>query len=138
MSEYFPKLRLLGGNVKFELDLPNYATKADLIKAIGFDASNFAKKVHIASLKSEIDKLDIGKLESTPVDLSKLSDAVKNEFVKNTVLDELVKKCNVIQATDNINLIKKTDYDIKIDKIKMKILDQDHDKYILKKKNLIS
>ena len=130
MSEYFPKLRLLGGNVKFELDLPNYATKADLIKATGFDASNFAKKVNTASLKSEIDKLDIGKLESTPVDLSKLSDAVKNEFVKNTVLDELVKKCNVIQATDNINLIIKTDYDIKIDKIKMKILDQDHDKYI--------
>ena len=130
MSKYFPKLRLLGGNVKFELDLPNYATKADLIKATGFDASNFAKKVNIASLKSEIDKLDIGKLESTPVDLSKLSDAVKNEFVKNTVLDELVKKCNVIQATDNINLIKKTDYDIKIDKIKMKILDQDHDKYV--------
>ena len=130
MSKYFPKLRLLGGNVKFELDLPNYATKVDLIKVTGFDASNFAKKVNIASLKSEIDKLDIGKLESTPVDLSKLSDAVKNEFVKNTVLDELVKKCNVIQATDNINLIKKTDYDIKIDKIKMKILDQDHDKYV--------
>ena len=30
MSEYFPKPKSLGANVKFELDLSNYATKADL------------------------------------------------------------------------------------------------------------
>ena len=29
MSEYFPKSKLLGGKVKIELDLWNYATKAD-------------------------------------------------------------------------------------------------------------
>ena len=34
----------------------------------------FAKKTDLASLKSEIAKLDINKLETTPVDLSKLSD----------------------------------------------------------------
>ena len=45
-----------------------------------------SKKVYWASLKSEIDKLDIGKLETTPVDLSKL----KN-FVKKTEYDELLK-----------------------------------------------
>ena len=32
MSEYFPKPRPLGGNVKVQLDLSNYATKADLKK----------------------------------------------------------------------------------------------------------
>ena len=42
-------------------------------------------KVHLAELKSEIDKLDIGKSETTPVDLSQLSDVVKNEVVKKTV-----------------------------------------------------
>ena len=82
----------MGLNVKVELDLSNYATKAVLKNATGVDTFEFAKKVDLASLKSEIDKLDIGKLETTSVDLSKLSDAVKNEVVKKTVYDELVKK----------------------------------------------
>ena len=30
MSEYFPKPKSLGANVKVELDLSSYATKADL------------------------------------------------------------------------------------------------------------
>ena len=30
MSEYFPEPKSLGGRVKGELDLSNYATKADL------------------------------------------------------------------------------------------------------------
>ena len=33
MSEYFPKLDPLWGNVKVELNLTNYATKADLKNA---------------------------------------------------------------------------------------------------------
>ena len=44
------------------------------------------------NLKSEVDKLDIDKLETTSVDLSKLSDVVKNEVVNKTAYDELVKK----------------------------------------------
>ena len=43
---------------------------------------------------------DIGKLETTPVDLSKLSNVVKNEVVEQTVYDELLKKFNAIQTTD--------------------------------------
>ena len=43
-------------------------------KAAGFDTSTFAKKVDLASLKSEIDKLDISKLKTTPVDFKKSSD----------------------------------------------------------------
>ena len=50
------------------------------------------KKSDLTSLKSEIGKLDIGKLETTPVDLGKLNDAVKNEVVKKTKDDELVKE----------------------------------------------
>ena len=44
------------------------------------------------SLKSKVDKLDIGKLETTQVDLSKLCNVVKNCVVKPSEYDELVKK----------------------------------------------
>ena len=45
MSEYFPELTSSGGRVKVELDLSNYATKADLKNKTGVDTSNFTKKV---------------------------------------------------------------------------------------------
>ena len=45
--------------------------------ATGVDTLKFAKKFDLASLKSEIDKLDIGKLETTPANLSTLSDVVR-------------------------------------------------------------
>ena len=77
MSEYFPKPRPWGGNAKIKLDLSNYPTKADLRNATGVDTSKFAEKVDLASLKLEIDKSDIDKLETTPVDLSELSHVVK-------------------------------------------------------------
>ena len=87
MSRYFPKTIPLGGNVKIELDLSNYATKADIKNATGADALKFAKKVDLGSLKSDIDKAGIAKLETAQVDLSKLSDVLKNEVVKNDVHD---------------------------------------------------
>ena len=74
------------------------------------------------SLKSGIDKLDIDKLETIPVNLSKLSDAVKSEVVEKTEYNELFKKVNPIQTTDTSNLVKKTDYDTKIGEIEKKIL----------------
>ena len=46
----------------------------------------------VQAFKSKVDKLDIGKLETTPVALSKLTDLVKNNVVKKTKYDELVKK----------------------------------------------
>ena len=49
------------------------------------DTSSFALKTNLASLKTEVDKLDIGKLAPAPVDLSKLSDVVKNDVVKEAV-----------------------------------------------------
>ena len=89
MSEYFPKPKFLGGNVKVELNLSNYVTKADLKQATVVDTLKVAKTVDLTGFKSEIDKLDIEKLETTPADLSTLSD-VKNEVVKETVNDELL------------------------------------------------
>ena len=71
MSKYFPKPRPFGGNVKVELYLYNYVTKTDLKNASGADTSKFAKKVDLASLKSIIEKTDIGKLETNSVDLKK-------------------------------------------------------------------
>ena len=47
----------------------------------------------------------IGKLETNPVDLSKLSDIVKNEVVKKSEYNELVKKVNATQTTDTSNLV---------------------------------
>ena len=61
----------------------------------------------LSSLKSKVDKLGIGKLETTPVDLSKLSNAVKNDVVKKTKYNELVKKVNNINTTSTSNLVKK-------------------------------
>ena len=66
MSEYFPEPKSLVGRVKVELDLSNYATKADLKNATGVDTSKFDKKVDLANLKSNVDKLDIDKLKNVP------------------------------------------------------------------------
>ena len=53
----------------------------------------------MVSLKAEVDKLDIDKLVPVPVDLSKLSDVVKNDVVKNVVYDKLVAKVNSIDTS---------------------------------------
>ena len=71
MSQYFPKpYEPFGGEINVKVDLSNYATKTDLKRS-------FALKSNLASLKTEVDKLDIDRLVLIPVDLSKLSDAVK-------------------------------------------------------------
>ena len=73
MDEYFPKPKSLRTNVKVELDLSNYATKADLKNATGgVDISDFAKKTDLANLKFAVDKLDIDKLKNVPTSLSNL------------------------------------------------------------------
>ena len=76
MSEYFPKPKSLRVSVKVELDLFNYATKADLKNATGVDPPDFAKKTNIAHLKSDVDKLDIDKLRYVPSGLSSLKSKV--------------------------------------------------------------
>ena len=100
--------------MKVELDLSNYATKADLKNANGVDTSKFAKEIDLASLKSnadkldidklkivpsilsnlksKVDKLDVDKLVPVPVDLSKLSDVAKNDVAKKGLYNAKIKK----------------------------------------------
>ena len=144
MSECFPEPRSSGGRVKVELDLFNYATEADLENATGDDTSKFAKKFDLASLKSEVyklendelekvptglnnleskvDKLDTGKLETTPVDLGKLSNVIENDAVKKIELMNWLKKVNALQTSDTCNLVKKTDYNTKINETEKNLL----------------
>ena len=77
MSEYFPEPKSLRGRVKVELDLSNYATKADLKTTTGVDTSKFSKKFDLANLKSNVDKLDINKLKNVSTNLSNLKSKVK-------------------------------------------------------------
>ena len=83
MSQCFPKpYEPFGGDINFKADLSNYATKADVKNILHVGTSSFALKTNLANSKTEIDKLDIDKLVPVPVDLSKLSDVVKNDVVK--------------------------------------------------------
>ena len=79
MSQYFPKPSSHKENIKVEIDLSNYATKKDINDTIHVDTSNFALKTNLSRLKTEV---DIGKLATVPVNLSKLSNVVKNNVVK--------------------------------------------------------
>ena len=81
-SQYFPPYGNTN-NIKVELDLANYATKDD-VKRTHVDVSSYATKTNLAALKSEVDKIDVDKLKTTPVDLAKLSNVVKNDVVKKT------------------------------------------------------
>ena len=72
----FLKPSSLGPNVKVELDLFNYATKTDLKNATWVDTSSFTKKTDLASLESDVDKLDIDKSRNVPSGLSSLKSRV--------------------------------------------------------------
>ena len=142
MSKYFPKpYEPFGRDINVKVDLSNYATKTDIKNITHVDTSGFALKTNLASLKTKVDKLDIDKLVTVPVDLSKLSNVVKNEVVKKTVYDKLVTKVNNIDTSgfllktkydadklelekkipDTSNLVKKSDYNTKISEIESKI-----------------
>ena len=83
MSQYFPKpYEPFGGDINVKVDLSNYATKADIKNISHVDTSSFALKTNLASLKTQVDKLDLDKLVPAPLDLSKLVDVVKNDVVK--------------------------------------------------------
>ena len=73
MSQYFPKpYELFGRDINVKVDLSNYATKTDIKNILHIDTSSFALKSNLASLKTEVDKLDIDKLKSLPTNLSNL------------------------------------------------------------------
>ena len=82
-SQYFPPYGSTN-NIKGELDLANYATEDDVKNITHVDVSSYATKTNLAALKSEVDKIDVDKLKTVPVDLGKLSNVVKNDAVKKT------------------------------------------------------
>ena len=85
MSQHFPTpYEPFGGDITVKVDLSNYATKADIKNISNVDTSRFALKTNLFNSKAEVDKLDINKLVSVLVDLSKLSDVVKNDLVEET------------------------------------------------------
>ena len=143
MSQYCPTPSSHKENIKVEIDLSNYVTKKYINDITHEDTLNFALKTNLSSLKTEVDKLDIAKLATVPVDLRKLSNVGKNDVVKKIVYDKLVAKVDNIDTSDfvlktNFNtkftglenkipntngLVKKTDYNTKITEIENKIPD---------------
>ena len=144
MSEYFPEPKSLGERMKIELDLSNYATKAGLKNATGVDTSKFAKKIDLvnlksnvdkcrldidklknvlislSNLKSKVDKLDVDKLVPVPVDLSKLSDVVKNDVVKKDVYNAKIKNIED-KIPDITNLATNASLNTKINEVKREV-----------------
>ena len=84
------------------------------------DVSNFALKSNLASLESEVDKLDIDKLLPVLVDFGNLSGVVKNDVVKKNLYDKLVAKVNNLDTTE---FVLKTKYDTDKPELKKKIND---------------
>ena len=109
--------------------MSNYAAKADLKNATGVDTSDFVKNT---DLKSNVDKLDVDKLAPVPVDLSKLSNVLKNDVLKKDVYNGKIKNIEyeipditnlatttALTAVENkipnvSNLVKKTDCNTKL------------------------
>ena len=100
MSQYFPKpYEPFGEDINVKVDLSDYATKTDLKNISHTDVSSFALKSNLASLKTEVDKLDIDILTPVPNDLANLNNVVKNGYVKKTEYDKLVAKVDSIDTT---------------------------------------
>ena len=120
MSQYFSKLfKCFGRNINVKVDLSSYATKTDLKNVTHVDTSSFALKTNLAGLKTEVDSIDINKLVPVPVDLSKLSDVVKNDLVKKAVSDKLAAKVNNIDTSD---FVLRTKYQTGKEELEKKIL----------------
>ena len=81
---YYPPYRSSNNNIKVELDLANFATKDDVKNITHVDVSSFASKTNLATLKTELDKIDVDKLKTTPTDLVKLINDIEHDVVKKT------------------------------------------------------
>ena len=75
---------------------------------------------NISNLKSKVDKLDVDKLVPVPVDLSKLSDAVKNDVVKKDVYNAKIKNIED-KIPDITKLATNTTLNAKINEVKCEI-----------------
>ena len=128
MSDYFcRRYKRFDGDVSVKVDLSNYATKTDLKNVSHVDVNTFAPQSNLASLKTEVDKIDAGKLKTVPIDLAKLSYVVKNDVMKKIEYNKLVTKVDNINTKNFFSRTKSekygTDFEDKIDKIDKKIPD---------------
>ena len=96
------------------------------------DTSSFALTTNLATLKAEVDKLDIAKLVPVPTDLSKLSNVVKNDVVKETLYDKLITKVN---NSDTSDFVLKSKYDTDKTELENKIPNKTD---LLKKQNSLN
>ena len=127
MSTYYPPYKSSSNNINVELDLTNYATKTDLNNITHVDTSSFASKTNLAVLKSEVDKIDVDKLKTAPVDLAKLTNAVENDLVKKTVYNT-----KVTSIEDQVAGLTKNTIDSLADITKLKTIDTNS--FVLKTK----
>ena len=122
MSQYFPKpYEPFGRDINVKVDSSNAATKSDLKIVIHADVCNFASKTNLASLKAEVDKLDIEKLTPVPNNLAKSSNVVKNDVVKKTEYNKLVSKVDNINTTGSVL---KTKYETEKSELEKKLVMQ--------------
>ena len=115
-------------------DNKNYATKEELKNITHVYTSNFALKTNLALLKTEVDKLDIPKLKTVPIDLADLTKQVQEDFTEKTVFNSLKTKIDK-NETDNDNLqsiVNKNDTSTKnfINNLKGKVNGIDLNKYV--------
>ena len=126
MSTYYLPYNSSSQNIKVELDLANYATKDDVKNITHVDVSSFASKTNLAALKTEVDKIDVDKLKTTPTDLAKLS------IVKNDVLKKTDYNAKVASIEGQIAGITKNTIDNLADIMKLKAVDTSN--FVLKTK----
>ena len=94
-----------------KVDLANLKSNVDKLKNVPTNLSN---------LKSKADKLDVDKLVPVPVDLNKLSNVVKNGLLKKGVYNTKIKYIKD-KIPDITNLATKTILSIKINEVKGEI-----------------
>ena len=139
MNEYFfSRSRRFRRNIKVKLDLSNYPTKTDLKSVTHVDPSSFASKTNLASLKTEVDKLDVEKLKTAPADLSKLANKVANDLVEETdfnALEQTIKVTDNKTGQDNLETTVQNNHlttETSINNLKAKVDGTDLTKYVKK------
>ena len=109
MIRYFRRrYKRFNRDTNAKVDLSNYVTTTELKNISHVDVSSFALKSNLASLKTEVDKINADKLKTVSVDLVKLSNVVKNNVVKMTEYNKLV---TLVDNIDTTNFVKKTKYE---------------------------
>ena len=136
---YVPKYLSESSSIKYttvDLQLEGMATKKDLGGIKHVDTSSFALKISLSALKTEVDKLDIPKLDTLPTDVAKLNNKVANDLVEKTDFNSLKTKVDN-NETDNDNLETKVDNnhltaETSINSLKTNVDGIDLTKYVLK------